>query len=205
VSRASRCTHSRRSSGSARSREHGTSARPAGEVARGREGSGRGGRAAARPRGDAGRARHRNDCRAPAPATPRPFAERHLRRQLASDRASGGAHTREKILAAAAERFVVIVSADKLVDELAPPIPLELLAFGIDSTLRALAPTTLRPIPRSPDGGLIADYQGPVGDPGELADRLSSTPGVIEHGLFPPGLVSEVLAAIGPTVEAVFP
>src|ERR1700742_1564010 len=42
----------------------------------------------------------------------------------------GGAHTREKIVAAAAERFVVIVTEEKLVDAIAPPVPLELLSFG---------------------------------------------------------------------------
>jgi ribose 5-phosphate isomerase A len=107
----------------------------------------------------------------------------------------GGALTREKILAAAAERFIVIVSADKLVDELVAPIPLELLAFGVGATLRALAPSKLRSVPPSPDGGLIADYQGEVGSPPQLAERFSSTPGVVEHGLFPPDLVSEVLVA----------
>jgi ribose 5-phosphate isomerase A len=107
----------------------------------------------------------------------------------------GGAHTREKIVAAAAERFVVLVSSDKLVDELTPPVPLELLAFGLPATLRALAPTELRHVPPSPDGGLIADYRGAVGDPAELAARLSGTPGVVEHGLFPPWMVSEVLVA----------
>ena len=48
----------------------------------------------------------------------------------------GAAHTREKAVAAAARRFVVIVSSDKLVERLAPPIPLELLEFGLASTLR---------------------------------------------------------------------
>jgi ribose 5-phosphate isomerase A len=117
----------------------------------------------------------------------------------------GGAHTREKILAAAAERFVVIASSDKLVTELNPPIPIELLSFGLDATLRALAPAELRPVPPSPDNGLIADYHGPVGDPGTLAARLSSTPGLIEHGLFAPMLVGEVLVARGTRVETLAP
>jgi len=105
----------------------------------------------------------------------------------------GGAHTREKIVACAAERFVVIVSSDKLVDALRPPVPLELLRFGAAATMRALGETTLRDVPPSPDGGLIADYLGDVGDPAELASRLAATPGVVEHGLFPPDLVSEVI------------
>ncbi len=105
----------------------------------------------------------------------------------------GAAHTREKIVAAAADRFVVIASADKLVDELRPPVPLELLAFGLGATLRAVGPATLRDVPRSPDGGVIADYQGSIGDPGGLAAFFERTPGVVEHGLFPPELVSEVI------------
>ena len=107
----------------------------------------------------------------------------------------GGAHTREKVVAAAADRFVVLVSGEKLVAELNPPVPLELLAFGLRATLRTLAPTRLRGTATSPDGNLIADYRGPFTDPSALAARLSSTPGVIEHGLFSPELVTEILAA----------
>jgi ribose 5-phosphate isomerase A len=112
----------------------------------------------------------------------------------------GGAHTREKIVAAAADRFVVIVSSDKLVDALAPPVPLEVLAFGADATLHSLGPARLRNAPPSPDDGLIADYLGPVDDPALLADRLSATGGVVEHGLFPPDLVDEILVGHGDTV-----
>jgi ribose 5-phosphate isomerase A len=109
------------------------------------------------------------------------------------------------VVAAAAERFVVLVSAEKLVDELKPPIPLELLAFGLQATLRALAPAQLRGTMTSPDGNLIADYRGPVTDPAVLAVRLSSTPGLIEHGLFPPELVSEILVATVSSVSRLSP
>jgi ribose 5-phosphate isomerase A len=107
----------------------------------------------------------------------------------------GGAHTREKIVAAAAKRFVVIASAEKAVSELTPPVPLELVSFGARRTLLALEPARLRETPPSPDGGLIADYFGEIGDPRELAARLSATPGVVEHGLFEPELVSLILIA----------
>lgn len=117
----------------------------------------------------------------------------------------GAAHTREKIVAAAAERFVVIVSSTKLVQTLAPPIPLELLAFGLPATLRALGPVELRDTHRSPDGGVIGDYLGPIDDPVELAERLEATPGVVEHGLFPPELVSEILVARGDEIERLRP
>lgn len=113
----------------------------------------------------------------------------------------GGAHTREKVAAAAADRFVVLASSDKPVDALGPPVPVELLAYGVEATLRSLAPAELRDVPASPDGGVIADYLGPVGDPGELAARLAATPGVVEHGLFGPELVDEILVARGDDVE----
>jgi ribose 5-phosphate isomerase A len=113
----------------------------------------------------------------------------------------GGAHTREKIAAAAAERFIVIASSDKLVEALSPPVPLELLPYGAAATLRQLQPVALRVAPPSPDGGLIADYLGPIENPDELAARLAGVPGVVEHGLFPPELVTEVLVGRGSEVE----
>ena len=117
----------------------------------------------------------------------------------------GGAHTREKVVAAAAERFVVIASSNKLVAALAPPIPLELLPFGLESTLRRLEPAALRPAPPTPDRGVLADYLGPVEDLDQLATRLSQTPGVVEHGLFPPHLTSEILVATGSSIRTLRP
>ncbi len=114
----------------------------------------------------------------------------------------GGAHLREKVVAAAAERFVVISDSSKPVDMLTPPVPLELFAFGLRSTLARLGPEVeLRNAPRSPDDGVIADYRGEVGDPAALAARLEADPGVAAHGLFPPNLVSEVLVGRGDAVE----
>lgn len=145
----------------------------------------------------------------------------------------GGAHTREKIVVAAAREFVVIVSADKLVGRVMGPVPLEVMEFGAHATLRAVGDARLRrpgehrvgeaatmgeaataskaatavavsetqtagageagAAQRSPDGNLLAWYEGPVEDPRELAARLSATPGVVEHGLFAPEMVSEVI------------
>ena len=113
----------------------------------------------------------------------------------------GGAHTREKVVAAAADRFVVIADGSKVVDALRPPIPLELLDYGVKAVLADLGQATLRDVPRSPDGGLIADFRGDVSDPEALAARLSGTPGVVDHGLFPPSMVGEVLIARGGDVE----
>jgi ribose 5-phosphate isomerase A len=106
----------------------------------------------------------------------------------------GAAHTREKIVAAAARRFVVIASAEKAVPELGPPVPLELVRFGVSSILGEVGQARLREgTPVSPDGGLIADYLGAIGDPRGLAARLSAIAGVIEHGLFAPEMVSVIL------------
>ena len=117
--------------------------------------------------------------------------------QIAPDgwliKGGGAAHTREKVIAAAARRFVVIASAAKPVTALSPPVPLEILPFAGAYVLAALSPTRLREGPPSPDGNLIGDYLGPVDDPVQLAARLSGTPGVVEHGLFAPDLVSDIL------------
>ncbi len=130
--------------------------------------------------------------------------------QIAPDRwlvkGGGAAHTREKIVEAAADRFVVIGDSSKPVERITSPIPLELSAFGLDSTLHRLratiGPVELRPrTPRSPDGGVIADYTGEVAHPADLAARLSGCPGVVDHGLFPPEMVSEVLIGRGDVVE----
>jgi ribose 5-phosphate isomerase A len=117
----------------------------------------------------------------------------------------GGAHLREKIVAAAAERFVVIADSSKPVERLSGPVPLELFSFGLASTLARLGDVValregMRP---SPDDGVIADYRGEVGDPAALAARLEADPGVAAHGLFPPGMVSEVLVGRGGAVDRI--
>jgi ribose 5-phosphate isomerase A len=127
--------------------------------------------------------------------------------QIAPDgwlvKGGGAAHTREKIVAAAGERFVVIADSRKPVPRLHGPVPVELLAFGLPATLRRLEPTTLRDVPRSPDGGVIADYEGSFEDPAALAAWLEAIPGLVAHGLFPPSLVSEAYVARGDSVERI--
>jgi ribose 5-phosphate isomerase A len=125
--------------------------------------------------------------------------------QIAPDgwlvKGGGAAHTREKVVAASADRFVVIADSSKIVEALQAPVPVELLAYGLDATIRRLGHVTLRDVPRSPDGGVIADYHGPLDDPAALAARLSATAGLVEHGLFPPSLTAEILVARGERVE----
>ncbi|CAN5583427.1 ribose-5-phosphate isomerase RpiA [soil metagenome] len=130
--------------------------------------------------------------------------------QIAPDRwlvkGGGGAHTREKIVAATAERFVVIGDSTKPVDRIGAPIPLELFGFGIKSTLARIAadigPVEIREgQPPSPDGGVIADLLADVPDPARLAASLEAVPGVVDHGLFPASMVAEVIVARGDDVE----
>lgn len=120
--------------------------------------------------------------------------------QVAEDgwlvKGGGGAHLRERVVAAAAERFVVIVSTNKLVERIGPPVPLELLPFGLAATLRELGDVTIRDgAPPTPDGGILADLGADVGDPAALASALDVVPGVMAHGLFPPSLVAELIVA----------
>lgn len=121
--------------------------------------------------------------------------------QLRMIKGRGGALVREKVVAAAARRFVVIVDESKLVDRLQGSVPVELLPFGVDATLtalRALGPVELRqtasgaPL-QSDNHNLLADCTiADIPDPVALAARLDSIPGVMGHGLFV-GLASSVL------------
>ncbi len=115
----------------------------------------------------------------------------------------GAAHTREKLVAVTARRFVVIADSTKLVDELRPPVPLELLAFGIESTLKRLGEVRVRDVPLSPDGGVITDFMGAFEDPARLAAELEQTPGVVEHGLFPPDLVATIIVGRGESTDTI--
>lgn len=125
--------------------------------------------------------------------------------QIAPDgwlvKGGGAAHTREKIIAAASDRFVVIADSAKIVDAIHGPVPVEVLAFGLASTQRRLAPLILRDVPASPDGGVIADYHGPITHPASTAASLSSTPGIVEHGLFPPTLSTDIFIGTGDAVD----
>jgi ribose 5-phosphate isomerase A len=126
--------------------------------------------------------------------------------QIAADgwlvKGGGGAHTREKIVANAADRFVVIADSSKPVEAIAAPIPLELHRFGLAAILAELGDAVIREgTAASPDDGVIADYLGEIGDPGALAARLSAAPGVVDHGLFPPALVADLIVARGDEVE----
>ena len=115
----------------------------------------------------------------------------------------GAAHAREKIVDAAADRFVVVVDPTKEVATLDHPVPVEVLPaarttvagtveeLGGDPELRA---ATEKDGPVVTDNGnLVLDCDfGPIEDPAALADDLASIPGVVEHGLFV-GMADELI------------
>jgi ribose 5-phosphate isomerase A len=113
----------------------------------------------------------------------------------------GGALLREKIVAAASARMIVIADRSKWVDALGRfPLPIEVAPFGLGATRRAIEKTiaaTQRPGPLTlrpgndghafvTDGGhwIIDAALGRIEDPKALANALSGIPGVMEHGLF---------------------
>lgn len=112
----------------------------------------------------------------------------------------GGAHLREKIVASASKRMVVIADESKLVETLgAYPLAVEIVRFGVEATREALfralqaagrSPSMgLRMTPDTPfvtdEGHYIIDCAcGAMDDPAGLAATISDIPGVVEHGLF---------------------
>ena len=107
----------------------------------------------------------------------------------------GAAHAREKVVAAASDRLLVVVDDSKLADQLDAPVPLAVLPDAwapVTAAVRDLGgDPTLRegggkdgPVVTD-DGNLVLDCEfGPIDDPAALAGALSSIPGVVEHGLF---------------------
>jgi ribose 5-phosphate isomerase A len=113
---------------------------------------------------------------------------------LALIKGGGGALLREKLVASAARRFVVVADASKRVATLGRfPLPVEVVPFGWQTTARRIASTGCRPTlrrsgaePYTTDNGnyLLDCAYGAIEDPGPLAVRLKLLPGVVEHGLF---------------------
>ncbi len=113
----------------------------------------------------------------------------------------GGALLREKIVAAASDRMVVIADGDKDVATLgAFPLPVEVIPFGLETTRRHIAralagadlagaDVALRMAGETPfvtdEGNRILDlHLGRIADPRALSDALNRIPGVVETGLF---------------------
>ncbi len=107
----------------------------------------------------------------------------------------GGAHVREKIVAAAADRYLVVVDDTKLEATLSRPVPVAVLPEAealVTRRLRELGgEPQLRAAERkdgpvvTDDGNLVVDCAfGEIDDPAELGRRLAAVPGLVEHGLF---------------------
>lgn len=123
----------------------------------------------------------------------------------------GGALVREKIVAAAARRFVVLVGDDKLVPALGTRgvLPVEVVPFGLTPVRRRLAALDLVAEPRAKDGTLfvtdngnhILDCKIPLlDDPDRWERDLLAVPGVVGTGLFV-GMADAVIVQTGEQVE----
>ncbi len=117
----------------------------------------------------------------------------------------GGALFREKIVAGAAKRFVVVVDDSKLVRRLGTksPVPVEVHQFGWRATRTQVEALGAKVELRTRDGDVfhtdndnhILDARfGPIRSPARLAASLDAIPGVVGHGLFL-GMADLVLAA----------
>jgi ribose 5-phosphate isomerase A len=135
------------------------------------------------------------------------------RGSLTAIKGRGGALTREKIVALAARKFVVVGESSKLVDHLrdslpAMQVPIEVLSFGWKMTrlrLTTLGDPVLRERGGAPfvtdNGNLVIDlYNAPLDRPADLAAAISGIPGVVEHGLF---IDIATLALVGEAVGVV--
>lgn len=113
----------------------------------------------------------------------------------------GGAHTREKIVAEMAPRFIVVVDESKLVDHLGPfGTPLEVLDFAprvVSARVRRLGASSLTTREkRSDNGNLIMDaHFERIDRPAALAAALDAIPGIVEHGIFLAPLVERIVIA----------
>src|SRR6478672_4372001 len=130
----------------------------------------------------------------------------------------GGALLREKIVAAASQRMIVIADRSKMVETLGRfPLPIEVNQFGLRATeiavgaaaqsLGLFGPVTLRMTGSQPfvtDGGhFILDASfGRIPDTRALSNALHTIPGVVEHGLFI-GLASTAIIAGGDGIQTV--
>ncbi len=107
----------------------------------------------------------------------------------------GGALVREKIVASASRRLVIVVDESKLVERLGTksPLPVEVMTFGSGATRARLAGLGCEPAWRmagdepfvSDNGNHILDcrFDG-IDDPAALEARVNNQPGVVENGLF---------------------
>lgn len=106
----------------------------------------------------------------------------------------GGALLREKIVAAASKQFIVVVDESKLVKQLgAFPLPVEIVKFGYEVTIKKLRQLDCEPRLRkiehklyvTDNGNYIVDcHFSNIESPEELHNKINLIPGVVDNGLF---------------------
>ena len=107
----------------------------------------------------------------------------------------GAAHTREKVVACSARRFVIVADLSKYVEQLTWPVPVEVLPFAlrlVERKLRDLGAEPVLRLGKMKDGPVITDNGnfvvdanfGVIDDPEELMALLCRIPGAVEHGIF---------------------
>jgi ribose 5-phosphate isomerase A len=107
----------------------------------------------------------------------------------------GAAHTREKVVACSARKFVVVADESKYVEKLSHSVPVEVLPFAsrlVELRLRKLVGVPVLRLGKMKDGPVITDNGnfvidadfGVIADPLSLAAELSQIPGLVEHGIF---------------------
>jgi ribose 5-phosphate isomerase A len=117
----------------------------------------------------------------------------------------GGALLREKVLAQASRRNIIIVDQSKLAPRLGTKwaLPVEVIPFARATEERFMTSIGATVTLRSKDGRPVATDQGnllldaafgPMGNPAAIAEQLNSRAGIVEHGLFL-GLAHDVIVA----------
>jgi len=107
----------------------------------------------------------------------------------------GAAHTREKVVACSARKFVVVADESKYVETLSHPVPVEVLPFAarlVERRLKELGGVPVLRLGKMKDGPVITDNGnfvmdvdfGAIVDPAALAAKLCGIPGLVEHGIF---------------------
>jgi len=115
----------------------------------------------------------------------------------------GGALTREKIVASASDKFVVIADSSKLVEKLSMPVPMEIIPFAYGYVARKISELggnielrqgkgKVGPVV-SDNGNFIADCDIAIEDAEKLEKELNNIPGVVENGIFPARMVDSVI------------
>lgn len=115
--------------------------------------------------------------------------------QFVAIKGGGAAHTREKIVALSAKKFIVVVDGSKVADVLNHPVPLEILPYArkiVEKQVAKIGGNALVRMGVTKDGPVISDNGnfimdadfGEIDDPASLDKALSQCTGIVENGIF---------------------